>query len=456
MIMPVYSTQRNTYTVSQVNNAVEHLISKDRRFADIDVKGEISQCRRNQNGHLYLTVKDKNSQMDVVMWKNCAANLEFRPQAGDNVICSGKITLYAPFGKYQLEAYDIRREDGTGEQAKAKKELYEKLDKEGLFSRKRSLPQNPRKIAVVTAPGSAAEKDITSTMQRRCPVVKLVIVPALVQGANAPRSLVEAIDKAQKTDADLLIISRGGGAADDLGAFDDESVARAVFNSRIPTVCAIGHEINVSVAECAADLRASTPTAAAEQSVPDLSVLREKICAAEAEISRRMKEMLSAAENRLNGAVRLSAAGSPENNLLEKEHRLEAAEDKIRTVLHSRLDTAGKVLESRIAGIKSATPGRKISEYDSALNGLAARFFTEIHGKLEAREKSLAGVCGVISALNPMSVLERGYSVTRSEGKCITNAEELSVGQTVETGLRSGSFTAVVKEIRTGNGRAEV
>ena len=449
MSMPGNENRKLTVTVSQVNEAAARLIGGDKRFVNIAVKGEISECRIHaKSGHMYFTLKDESSLLKGVMWASNVRRLDFEPAVGDKVIVNGGIKLYKADGTLEIEAAALEREDGFGEQAKAKRELYNKLNAEGLFSRHRPCPERPKRIAVVTAPGSAAEKDIVTVIGRRCPIVTLILIPALVQGENAPASLVRAMNDAQKTGAELIIIGRGGGGADDLSTFDSEAVVRAVYNSTIPTICAVGHEINTSLSDYAADVRASTPSAAAELAVPDLKDIRREICGLEEGISGAIKKLTSEKEAELDSAVELLRAFSPKKRLLEKEHRLDAAEDKIKSAFHSDFDKAQAAFASRMENILSRSPMRKIDEYSTLLDNHARQVYAAVHNRLNTAENSFRSRCDVISALNPMSVLKRGYSVTRVEGKCVLDAAELSVGDIVETGLSSGSFSAVVKEIK--------
>ena len=223
-------------TVTQVNRVVGMLIKGDRRLSNVAVRGEISNFTRHyKTGHLYFTLKDEQTQLKAVMFAGNAAKLEFDPDNGDKVVCYGAITVYEPNGVYQINCSGMEP-DGAGEQAKALEELKKRLSEQGLFSQKRPLPRIPKCVAVITSAGGAALQDVINIISRRCPVVKLIVIPAKVQGEGADLSVAAALRRAQSTEADVIIFGRGGGSAEDLSAFNSEVVARAVYSSRIPTI----------------------------------------------------------------------------------------------------------------------------------------------------------------------------------------------------------------------------
>lgn len=392
-----------TVSVSQVNRAVSMLIAGDKRFVNISVKGEICDfTRHSKTGHLYFSLCDEQSKLKAVMWSSSAQTLKFSPEDGESVICRGKLAVYEPGGVYQIVVGEMERE-GAGEQAKELKELVDRLAKEGLFKQKRAIPEFPKKIAVITAEGGAALQDIINITARRCPTVKLLVIPAAVQGVNAPSSIVEGLKAAQSSGADTIIFGRGGGSSDDLSAFNDEAVARAVFASKIPTISAVGHEIDTSIADLVADLRAPTPSAAAELATPDLSEVKSRFTRALGSIGYRVKAKISASEDLLNEKTRLIAALSPRNQIAEKSRSLDVIFERITQSVH-----------------------RKITLCDAEL------------------ERQL----GIISALSPLEVLKRGYSITEKDGKAVLKSSELNVGDKVEIRLGSGSASAEIIEKR--------
>lgn len=395
-------TKPPVVTVSQVNRVVGMLIKGDKRLASVAVRGEISNFTRHyKTGHLYFTLKDEQTQLKAVMFAGNAARLEFDPEDGDKVVCYGAITVYEPSGVYQINCSDMEP-DGAGEQAKALEELRRRLAAQGLFDQKRPLPRMPERVAVVTSAGGAALQDVINIISRRCPVVKLIVIPAQVQGTGAAESVAAAINRAQETGADVLIFGRGGGSAEDLSAFNSEIVARAVYSSRIPTISAVGHETDFSIADLVADMRAPTPSAAAELAVPEMSVFSSAI---------------------------------------------EGTMERIRLDMLRRLSECSRTLNSRMELISALSPKSRLNTAEQRLDELSARIRTGMHTRLDRAERSVVASAEVISALNPLGVLARGYSLTSGEHGIITSAAQLTPGEKISIRLAEGAVTARVEEI---------
>ncbi len=395
-------TKPPVVTVSQVNRVVGMLIKGDKRLANVAVRGEISNFTRHyKTGHLYFTLKDEQTQLKAVMFAGNAARLEFDPEDGDKVVCYGAITVYEPSGVYQINCSDMTP-DGAGEQAKALEELRRRLAAQGLFDQKRPLPRMPERVAVVTSAGGAALQDVINIISRRCPLVKLIVIPAQVQGTGAAESVAAAINRAQDTGADVLIFGRGGGSAEDLSAFNSEIVARAVYSSKIPTISAVGHETDFSIADLVADMRAPTPSAAAELAVPEMSVFSSAI---------------------------------------------EGTMERIRADMLRRLSECSRTLNSRMELISALSPRSRLNTAEQRLDELSARIRTGMHTRLDKAERSVIAGAEVISALNPLGVLARGYSLTSGERGIITSAAQLSPGERISIRLAEGAVTARVEEI---------
>lgn len=389
-------------TVSQVNRVVSSLIKGDSRLGNVAVRGEISNFTRHApTGHLYFTLKDEQTRLRAVMFADKAAGVKFSPKSGDSVIVRGSIRVYEVNGEYQVYCTEMTR-DGEGEQAAAFEELYKRLKAEGLFAQKRPKPARPSKITVVTAPGGAALQDIINVISRRYPIAKLMVVPVTVQGAYAPRSVAQGIAAAQDTGAELIIFGRGGGSAEDLSAYNTEEVVRAVYASKIPTISAVGHEIDTTLADLAADLRAPTPSAAAELAVPDISELSAEIDGVKRYIGSCVMRRIADRERTLNSAAGLIRALSPQSRIAESERRLAALKDSVALKMHNSVERAER------AFLRSAE---------------------------------------VISALNPLGVLARGYSVTYCGEKIVRGAEELKEGDGITVRLAHGSASATVTAV---------
>lgn len=391
-------------SVLQITEMVKDTLEGEMALRSVYVRGEIYDLRR-QTGrfgtdYLYFTLKQDNIQLSCVMFEG-VNELGFKPKNGMTVVCEGMITVYPPYGRYQLKCYSMS-EGGAGAAALALERLKARLLDEGLFEQKRELPKFPKRIAVITSPTGAAVRDIENVIGRRYPVTELCIVPAIVQGQNAEASLVEGMRKAQNVGADLIIFGRGGGSSEDLNCFNSEAFARAVFASKIPTISAVGHEIDNTIADLVADKRAATPSAAAELAVPDISALNNFIEALKKRSAAAMRGMLSECERSLI--------------MIER-------------------------------GVQLRSPRARIANWESRLNGIDMNLSNAIRRKVEKNERDLMIAAQTISNLNPLAVLSRGYAVAKKNGKAVKDAKELSVGDVIDVKLDKGGVSAEVRRI---------
>ncbi len=387
-------------TVSQLNRRISVLLSGEKTFADLCVRGEISNLTIHyKSGHIYFSLKDETASVKAVMFRSNAEKLDFLPEDGMSVVVRGSVQCFERDGVYQIYANEIIPE-GAGKQALAFEQLKEKLSAEGLFSQKRAIPQFPKKIAVVTSETGAALQDILNILGRRYPFVKVVLIPVTVQGESAPKSIANGIKTANETDADVIIFGSGGGSAEDLSAFNTELVARAVFASRIPTISAVGHEIDFSIADFTADMRAPTPSAAAELAVPEKETLSAALDTYKARIA---KQILTLFDRKLSGA----------ENTYEK--------------------------------IRAKNPAQKLQNNDQLIENRRNEIRGKMQSILRSREQLVYAKAAVISALNPLAVLLRGYSIAYKEGSVISSIENVENGDEITVKLSDGEITAVVK-----------
>lgn len=414
------------YSVSQITSNIKRTLEGNPALENVRVEGEISSASRKPgrfgSDYLYFTLKDSSCQLPAVMFSG-VNQLPFDPKNGVKVICSGSIAVYEPYGKYQLKCTSMA-ESGEGLAARNLEELKKRLAEEGIFNQHRTLPKFPKKIAVVTSATGAVIHDIRSVISRRYPIVELCLIPAAVQGENAVPTLIAGINKAQNIDADLIIFGRGGGSNEDLDCFNSEALARAVYASRIPTISAVGHQVDYTIADLTADIRAATPSAAAELAVPDISELLSVI-EGERELAKRL-----VGQTISNCELRLSVS--------EKDVRLYSPRGRI------------NVWEQDLAREKAAIFAeikRKIELADRQTAALAADNRAVIARRLERAEADLRETAGSISAMDPMSVLARGYSLTESNGRVVMDSKMLKKGDTVKVRLDKGSFTASVTGI---------
>ena len=388
-------------TVSQLTSLIKQFL--EGTFPRIWVEGEISNSRLHSSGHFYFTLKDEGAQISGVMWKSRVAGLSFKPEDGMKVQVKGSITVYPPRGNYQIDASSLQPL-GVGELQMAFERLRQKLKAEGLFdtNRKRPLPPFPTRIGLVTSPTGAALHDIRSVLMRRFPMVEVVLAPVRVQGAGAAEEIARAIGELNEYGKlDLLIVGRGGGSLEDLWAFNEEVVARAIFASRIPVVSAVGHEIDFSIADFVADLRAPTPSAAAEIVVPDRVELLESLRNLWYTADRSVRDMVSDAQVRIESLLSSYSFNRPRDILRQYTQRVDELE-------RSLLITARHMFD-----------------------------------RVQQRHLSLVQR---LESLSPRSVLARGYAIVHRDGSVISRSAELSAGDTTTVEFHDGTVPMKVEE----------
>lgn len=389
-------------TVTQINRYISFRLKEDKNIQGIMVKGEISNFVEHfRSGHLYFTLKDKESAIKAVMFASASSRLKFRPEDGMSVIVSGSIAVFERDGVYQLYVNDIQP-DGAGAASVALEQLKAKLAKEGIFdtAHKRPLPVMPRKIGAVTSASGAAIRDIINVLSRRYPLGELFVASASVQGDGAPDSICKGILRAEAAGCDVIIVGRGGGSSEDLGAFNTEKVAYAVYNCKVPVISAVGHETDFTIADLAADMRVPTPSAAAELAAPSIDNLAEKL---DILVRRAEKAVLTVCDKATDRLINLNSrlsVHSPESVLNLGKERLASYENRI------------ELAYSRYLAKSEAEVDKKIAR---------------------------------LEALSPLKVLSRGYSLVYSGDKLINNAENLSKGDIIKIRFGSGEAEAEIK-----------
>ncbi|MGR3293457.1 MAG: exodeoxyribonuclease VII large subunit [Candidatus Scalindua sp.] len=392
------------FTVSEISRGIR--TSLEHKFSNISVLGEISNVRKPSSGHVYLTLKDKNSQLQAVVFRNSASRIKFELKDGMEVISFGSITVYEPRGQYQLIINRIEPK-GIGALQLAFQQLKEKLEKEGLFdyAHKKPLPFIPQKIAIVTSPTGAAIKDILNIIDRRFGSIEILIYPVKVQGEGAAKEIAEAITELNNySDIDVIITGRGGGSLEDLWAFNEEIVARSIYNSRIPIISAVGHEIDITIADLVADKRALTPSEAGELVVPRKDLLIEK--------TEKFKARLLQS---LTGKLRLS-------------------KEKLVRIANS---------------YAMRQPFDRLNRWQQRLDEFAQRLNLNITHALNTEREKLSGIAGKLESLNPLNVLKRGYTITTrlKSNKSLRDIKDLSKGDQIKTNLSRGSIISEILSI---------
>ena len=390
------------YTVSQLNARIANLIASDGELQMLFVEGELSNVNINsKSGHMYFSVKDKTGVIRAVMFSWAVRNLKFRPEDGMKVIMRAQLTVYEPAGQYQLRVEDMQP-DGVGVLAMQLEQLKKKLDAEGLFApeHKKPIPEIPRTVGVITSPTGAAVRDITDIIGRRFPCAEIVLAPVLVQGEEAPAQLIRAVELFDKSKAaDVIIIGRGGGSMEDLWAFNDEGLARAIYACETPVISAVGHETDTTICDFVSDLRAPTPSAAAELAVPSKIELNEAI-------TSLFKHGASALNTRLS--------------LLERE-----------------TDRTSDLILAK-------SPLPVIEGYSELVLNLSARAENAVQNRLNAAAASAQELSAKAEALNPLAVLNRGFAYVSADGRNVGSVKDVKSGDALDIRLSDGSIKAEV------------
>lgn len=391
------------YTVSQVNSYIKNMFTQDFALNKISVKGEVSNCKYHPSGHIYFTMKDGGSQIGAVMFASQRKNLGFRMEEGQQVVAEGTVDVYERDGKYQLYARSVTL-DGTGDLFRRFEQLRNELEEMGMFDGcyKQPIPRYAKRVGVVTASTGAAIRDIMNISARRNPYVQLILYPALVQGAEAKYSIVKGIQTLDRMNLDVIIVGRGGGSIEDLWAFNEEMVARAIFECGTPVISAVGHETDVTIADYVADMRAPTPSAAAELAVFDYSQFEAQTDLYRRTLNRGMERRLERVRYRLNQDVLRLKMHHPERQLNEKRQRLADLEDRM-----------GRIMERRV------TAGRH----------------------------RLALLAGRLQSLSPLEQISRGYGfITDGGGKRLESVSQVKPGDRITVRVRDGRAVARVEE----------
>jgi exodeoxyribonuclease VII large subunit len=418
-----FGADANVVTVSDLNRRVRTLL--ENQFESLWVAGELSNVKAAPAGHWYFCLKDKEASVDCAMWRSRAQFLDFKPENGMQVEVRARVTLYEPRGSYQLAVDEIRRA-GRGALHEAFEKLKAKLDAEGLFdeARKKSLPPFPRRIGLVTSPSAAALRDVLTTLRKRAPMIPVVLYPAQVQGEGAASQIARAIERANAHGhCDVLIVCRGGGSLEDLWAYNEEVVARAIVASRLPVVSGIGHETDFSIADFVADLRAATPTAAAVAASPDRETLLEQLAATRRRLERDMERKLERGMQRVDLARR---------RLLTPAERLARSRE--------RLAEYGRRMRRALPDVEAAR--RENARWSARLRAAAERNRQVRASRLEALRANLAH-------LDPTQVLARGYSIVRDAGGHVRRTSDgLAEGAALDITFSEGGAEARVTRRR--------
>lgn len=448
-------TEQTVLSVSQLNRQAKRLLQT--QLGMLWVKGEISSFSRPASGHWYFTLKDEQAQIRCAMFRGRNQLLKYHPKEGDEVILRGSVGLYEPRGDYQLIAEHMEAE-GEGRLRQAFEALKKQLLAEGLFAQehKKSLPTLPKHIAVITSSSGAAVHDICSTLKRRWPSCEISILPSLVQGAEAPKTIVNNITLANQSThsfehpIEAIIVGRGGGSIEDLQAFNEESVARAIFNSELPIVSAVGHETDFTIADFVADARAATPTAAAELLSPDQLELQQQFDYMEQQLNKACYYQLEIATQSFQTLKR--ALQHPLEKIKHYQINFQQLYQRLLLLVEINLASAKQELSAQTFSLKHANPLQDITLKNSELKQLAEQLGNASQSLIQNKQNQLENSAALLNTLSPLATIGRGYSLTTDKKqKVITSTNSVKVDENIYTQVEDGIIESKVTNIQPKN-----
>lgn len=416
-------------SVTALTRYIKFKIDNDHHLQEVYLKGEISNFKAHTRGHYYFTIKDENARISAIMFSFNASKIKFMPEDGMKVLVKGKVSVFESTGNYQIYVEEML-EDGVGNLHIAFEQLKKKLGDEGLFDakRKKEIPKIPMRVGIITAPTGAAIKDILSTIKRRFPICKTILFPCLVQGELAKDDIVKKLNIADNYDLDVIILGRGGGSIEDLWPFNEEVVARKVFSCKTPIISGVGHQIDFTICDFVADVRAETPTGAAERAVPKLSDLLLEINNYKTRLTNNIKMILDNNKLRLKKLSDSYVLKNPLSLYEIKEQKLDNIIDKLNTLMNTIIYTNKSKLEIIENSIIFKDPKVLYQDKLKKTNHLIEK----------------------LEILNPLNALKRGYSVTKKDDKCITSIKDVKINDNISIMIKDGNINAKITEVNNG------
>ena len=437
-------------SIGELNTYIKSMFDENIFLRKVFLRGEISNFKNHTRGHLYFTLKDDTSRISAVMFYSSAITLNFKPEDGMNVLVEGRISCYPTAGTYQIYV-DKMEVDGLGALYIEFEKLKEKLSKEGLFldSHKKAIPKIPKRVGIITAPTGAAIKDIISTIKRRFPICETILFPALVQGKDAAFDIVRQIKEADsgKYDLDVLIVGRGGGSIEDLWAFNEEIVARAIYEANVPIISAVGHEVDFTIADFVADLRAPTPTGAAEMAVPTVSEIDNVIHSLEIRMNEFMSNFLHKSKLRLDNVKNSYILKNPLSLYEIKEQKLDNMIEVLNNYIHKRLDNYHLELNHIQSSFVLKDPMRLFKVQQEKLLFSEKVLYNHIKNIILKSDHNYKMLVNTLKLVNPLGILEKGYSLVTKEEKVVKSSKDLKLHDFLDVRLHDGSIKAQVTEI---------
>lgn len=442
VLQPKKPSEPKYLTISQLNRTIKNLL--EQKTGQMLIQGEISNLVRASSGHWYFSLKDEQAQVKCTMWRGRNQLIKFRPENGMQIYVRAKVTLYEARGDYQLSV-DYMEPAGLGNLQMQYEQLKQKLETEGLFSsdRKREIPHRPLSIGVITSPTGAAIRDVLTVMQRRSPMTEVIIYPCQVQGKQAHRTIIEALKVANKRkEVDVLLLTRGGGSLEDLWCFNEEALAYAIAESKLPVISAVGHEIDFTISDFVADLRAATPSAAAELLTVDQRELRQQLDAIQIYLSQNLNNQLEQLQSRLS-LLRLRLT-DPDPLLATYQAQLKQYAQSLTANLRQLLSEKNALLHKTQLKLLQQHPERQLQRAESVNQALRLRLKRAIDVWLKERQQRLAATAQQLHLVSPLATLDRGYSITLKNTSVIRSTKQLSKGDRLTTRLGDGEVISEV------------
>ena len=445
MVENLLDNTQEIISVSEINRRAKSILEEN--FPFVWIQGEVSNFFSAASGHWYFSLKDESSEIRCAMFANKSHRITFEPKDGDHLVLNGTLSIFEGRGQYQIIVEHIELA-GEGALLKAFEELKKKLLTEGLFddSLKKKLPSYPRSIAVVTSPDGAVIQDIINVLSRRSPFFSLTVVPTLVQGEKAAPLICEALNKASNLEnIDLIILARGGGSIEDLWAFNNEEVVRAIVNCPIPLVSAVGHETDFTISDFVADIRAPTPSIAAEIISQPYSELKETLEGYQSYLLKSFESQFDSQRTRITNLIK--RIRHPGDKLREIGQKVDYLETALIQEMHQKVSFKKNQLNITQLSLQQNSPQNKVKEAKVYLQNASKNLLKAFKLKVERKRKLLGELVATIEAVSPLSVLARGYSIisTEPEGKILSSSNQVKIGQTISAVLNKGSIKAEVK-----------
>ncbi len=437
------------FTVSELNSEVKWLL--DTQFGSVWVEGELSNSMKARTGHMYFSLKDARSQLRCAMFRNDNRRLDFAPADGQKVLCRGRLGIYEARGDYQM-VVDRMIETGAGALQQKFEQNKKRLHAEGLFDEKykKIIPAFPRSIGLITSPTGAAVQDALNVLKRRFPSAQVVVYPATVQGKTAAPSIVRMIELANhRAECDVLLLIRGGGSLEDLWAFNEEIVARAIFASALPLISGVGHEIDYTISDLVADIRAPTPSAAAELCSPDQTESQQHVAALQQRLHRYLSQNVREQHARLQHFRTRLSNHHPRNRLRQRSQRCDELELRLLRQMQSKLLQSKSAHRQMHKRLENLTPQHQLLGRRENLKRLQNRLVSSVNARLSNATLTLAGSRRALQAISPLNTLGRGYAIVRTDtGAVVADSSQLSTGDAINVKVAIGEIEATVTSLK--------